>query len=153
MVITDFSMYNSNRKDTYYRFVDTETDSWGRSALSQAISYAICNYMEVFTLSTATAEYRTEVRYVTELTWQSTLWSSLILTPVSIVAMGASPAQALITAAMIPVSAIVEVYEKLYLDPFIEHYTERIVTSLGGDVETESWISTLITSFREAFMG
>jgi hypothetical protein len=45
------------------------------------------------------------------------------------------------------------VYEEMFIDTMIEHYTERIVSSFGGDSELAGHIANFICSFREAFLG
>ncbi|MFX1268437.1 MAG: hypothetical protein ACFFAK_10805 [Promethearchaeota archaeon] len=178
----DMQTHPNRPAQVLYEYVDTETNDLGKLALAQLISLTIGNYFEVFTMATKSAEYHTEQRYTTDITLWSTLFSSLALAPLAIANMyGAFAEQALaelseeagkqitklttqqallclakastVALANIPISIIKEVYEELYIDTWIEHTTDRIVTALGGDEETASWWSTFVCSFREAFLG
>ncbi|KKN63933.1 hypothetical protein LCGC14_0496650 [marine sediment metagenome] len=147
--------------------LDTTTSELARTALTQATSYLISDYFNVFTIAEQVARSQAEQDYTAKVTAISTFWSSLAMLPITVLTAGANAA---ITQASSTISRVLaltaakylaqlafmvatEVFEELYIDTWIERQVTKLVKSLGGgDAAAEFWTS-FACSFREVGMG
>ncbi|MFW9876798.1 MAG: hypothetical protein ACFFG0_27205, partial [Candidatus Thorarchaeota archaeon] len=125
------------------------------------------------TLASELAKSQAEEDYTRVVTRQSTLWSSLVLLPLIMVTAGTSSLisgattmfntvlkpwqisllRGVFYAASIPIQVEVEVWEELYLDPWIESVMYKLGNYFGWSDSTSEFWGMFICSFREAFMG
>jgi hypothetical protein len=82
LVVSDTQIYDG--------VIDTTTNDLGKIALSQATSYLIADYFNVFTYADVAAKSKAEKDYTIQVTAISTLLSSLIMLPVTVATAGAN---------------------------------------------------------------
>jgi hypothetical protein len=154
--------------------IDT-SNQLGRVSLAQSLQHIVGDYMNLFTVAAQGAYGQAELEYTIDITFQSTLYSSIILLPVTIMA-GYSNLQAasvksilskgtilqwqdeLITMAVksiigVGVASVAEVFEEIYIDALVESYIEGQFKILGWDAKLGNILSMIVTSFREGIIG
>lgn len=137
--------------------------------------------MNVHTLASELSASRAETEYTAHITRISTLITSLVLLPLTIISAGASSyihlareAAKVATGAVshilrkailkgllagaiqfltIPIQAMTEEFEELYIDPAIEKFMLNWAAQSGTPQEVAQFWATFVSSFREAFMG
>ncbi|HEC40184.1 MAG TPA: hypothetical protein ENI29_18240, partial [bacterium] len=137
--------------------IDTKDDN-GALALAQTLSYSISDYFNQYYIAATDANFHTQFRFTWITTIWSTLFSTLILLPVTVGASMLTSGKSLgkIVASQvirIPVAIVEETWEELYLDPLIERYFYSRVQLAGGSEELATFISMLATSVREGLGG
>ncbi len=147
--------------------IDTTSNDLAKTALAQATSYLISDYFNVHTLALEMSQSQVEEEYITHITQVSTLYTSIILAPLTILSAGATAAitnaqlgvvnTMLLTTAIyiasIPIQVITETWEELYLDPWIESEMIKLGEKFDVSREASEFWAMFFTSFREAFMG
>ncbi len=142
------------------RYIDTtdSSDNHARTILAQTVSYTISDYVNQAQMAFTDSTNLAERDYTVLVTFWSTLISTLVLLPLTVAKIASMPAYSFKQAVAlglvtIPFGVASEIIEELYLDPYLEKWTQRMVLNLGGDQEAADFFSLLVTSFREAFIG
>ncbi|KKN39526.1 hypothetical protein LCGC14_0742520 [marine sediment metagenome] len=139
--------------------IDTTSNSQARMILAQTTSYTISDYFNQVQMAREDGPIDIDAdEYTIIVTFWSTLITSLILLPATVMMLGSSAALTYAQAFKysvvgIPFQVFTEIGEELYLDPLLESWVSGLVNSLGGDAEAANFWTLLVTSFREAFIG
>jgi len=169
----DFSVHlyveeTETRQITYTtEILDATTSDLAKAALIQATTYLISDYFNIFTIAEKVARSQAEQDYTAKVTALSTLISSLVMLPITVLTAGANAAITQGTAtisrvltltavkyiAQIGFMVATEVFEELYIDTWIERWVTNLVKSMGGNAEATEFWTSFVCSFREVAIG
>lgn len=155
--------------------LDTTTNEYARNSLAQTTQHAINDYFNLYTVAATNALSQAELEFTVEITFASTIISSIILLPVSLLAQATRLSSialmeitketmkeiskegmsqltriALEQALAFTISPFAEIIEEVYVDSFIEAWIEGQFAIHGGDEQIARFVSMLVTSLREA---
>ena len=159
------SAYYYQMRETLY--LDTTSNDLAKTALAQATSYLISDYFNVHTLAIETSQSQAERDYTEYITRVSTLITTVILLPLTVISAGLTSAirkaplgvfnTMMMTGikyiATIPLQVETEVWEELYLDPAIESFMLQWAARTGTSREVAEFWASFVCSFREAGIG
>ncbi len=163
--LSQYSLYVSSM-DAYYsqyivfasEIIDTTSSDSARTVLAQTTSYAISDYFNQYQMGYTDGTNKAERDYTVLVTFWSTLISTVVLLPITagVAAIkNVVPIKEVIASQAIKIipGVISEIFEELYVDPYIEAWISARFYEAGGDMEAADLLSMVVTSFREAVTG